>query len=69
MKKEELFNIIGEVDEQKILKANKIFFANKKIPKGLLKWGALAACLIITVVSAIGVLTKKQPVIVTLSNG
>ena len=69
MKKEQLFDIIGEVDEQKVTDANKDFSKNKKIQKHLLKWGALAACLIIAIASTIGILTKKQPLIVELSNG
>ena len=69
MKKEQLFDIIGEVDEQKVLDANKDFSKSKKLQKHLLKWGALAACLIIAIASTIGILTKKQPLIVTLENG
>ena len=69
MKKEQLFDIIGEVDEQKVLDANKDFSKSKKLQKHLLKWGALAACLIIAIASTIGILIKKQPLIVTLENG
>ncbi len=69
MKKEQLFDIIGEVDEQKVLDANKDFSKSKKLQKHLLKWGALAACLIIAIASTIGILTEKQPLIVELSNG
>ena len=47
MKKEELFDILGEVDEQKVADANKDFSKSKKLQKNLLKWGALAACLCI----------------------
>lgn len=69
MKKEEFFDILGEVNEQKILNANKDFSKREKLQKGLLKWGALAACLIIAIASAISILTKQQPPIVTLENG
>lgn len=69
MKKEELFDILGEVDEQKVADANKDFSKSKKLQKNLLKWGALAACICIVTVSIIGISTKKQPLIVELSNG
>ena len=69
MKKEELFNIIGEVDEQKVADANKDFSKSKKLQKNLLKWGTLAACLVIATASAISISTKQQPPIVTLENG
>lgn len=69
MKKEEFFDIIGEVDEQKVADANKDFSKSKKLQKNLLKWGALAACICIVTVSIIGISTKKQPLIVELSNG
>ena len=69
MKKEELFDIIGEVEEQKILEANKGVSKKKKAQKTWLKWGALAACICIVIVSVIGISTKKQPLIVTLENG
>lgn len=69
MKKEEFFDILGKIDEQKVADANKDFSKSKKLQKNLLKWGALAACLVIVIASAIGILTKKQPLIVPLSNG
>lgn len=69
MKKEELFDIIGEVDEQKVIEANKSVSKKKKAQKMWLKWGALAACICIVIVSVIGISTKKQPLIVTLENG
>ena len=69
MKKEELFDIIGEVEEQKILEANKGVSKKKKAQKTWLKWGALVACICIVIVSVIGISTKKQPLIVTLENG
>jgi len=69
MKKEQLFDIIGEVEEQKILEANKDFSKKKNVQKAWLKWSALAACLCIVTVSIIGISTKKQPLIIELSNG
>ncbi len=69
MKKEELFDILGEVDEQKVIEANKDFSKSKKLQKNLLKWGTLAACLVIAIASAISISTKQQPPIVTLENG
>lgn len=53
MKKEELFNIIGEVDEQKVAAAGMAMNAKKKSRPSWLKWGAMAACLCLVAVSAI----------------
>ena len=69
MKKEELFNIIGEVDEQKVAEANKNVTKKNQPQKTWLKWGAFAACICIVIVSVIGISTKRQPLIVTLENG
>lgn len=69
MKKEEFFDIWGEVDEQKVIEANKGVSKKKKVQKTWLKWGALAACICIVIVSVIGISTKRQPLIVTLENG
>lgn len=69
MKKEEFFDVLGEVDEQKVIEANKGVSKKKKVQKTWLKWGALAACICIVIVSVIGISTKKQPLIVTLENG
>ena len=69
MKKEEFFDILGEVDEQKVIEANKSVSKKKKAQKMWLKWGALAACICIVIVSVIGISTKRQPLIVTLENG
>lgn len=69
MKKEELFDIIGEVDEQKILNADKCFYEKRKTKNTWLKWGTLAACLLIVSASVIGIFSKSQKHIVTLENG
>lgn len=53
MKKEELFNIIGEVDEQKVAAAGMAMNTKKKSRPSWLKWGAMAACLCLVAVSAI----------------
>ena len=45
MKKEELFNIIGEVDEQKVAAAGIAMNTKKKSRPVWLKWGTMAACL------------------------
>ena len=50
MKKEELFNIIGEVDEQKVAAAGIAMNTQKKSRPLWLKWGGMAACLCIVVV-------------------
>ena len=69
MKKEELFNIIGEVDEQKVAEANKNVTKKNQPQKTWLKWGAFAACICIVIASVIGISTKREPLIVTLENG
>ncbi len=69
MKKEELFEIIGEVDEQKILNADKYFYKKRNTKNTWLKWGAIAACLLIVSASAIGIFSKSHKNIVTLENG
>lgn len=53
MKKEEMFNIIGEVDEQKVAVAGMAMTARKKSHPVWLKWGAIAACLCLVVVGAV----------------
>ena len=53
MKKEELFNIIGEVDEQKIAAAGMAMNTKKKFRPAWVKWGATAACLCLVVVGAL----------------
>lgn len=45
MRKEELFHIIGEVDEQKVAIAGMAMTAKKKSRPTWLKWGVMAACL------------------------
>ncbi len=52
MKKEELFNIIGEVDEQKVAAAGMAMNTKKKSRPVRVKWGAMAACLCLVVVGA-----------------
>ena len=49
MKKEELFNIIGEVDEQKVAAAGMAMNTKKKSRPVWVKWGAMAACLLLLV--------------------
>lgn len=60
MKKEELFNIIGEVDEQKVAAAGRAMQTKKKSRPIWVKWGAMAACLCLVVVG-IYFGTKKHP--------
>lgn len=52
MRKEELFNIIGEVDEQKVVAAGMAMTSKKKSRPVWLKWGAIAACLCLVVIGA-----------------
>ena len=58
MKKEELFNIIGEVDEQKVAAAGVAMNTKKKSHPVWLKWGAMAACLCLVVGLAIPMLNN-----------
>lgn len=54
MKREELFNIIGEVDEQKVAAAAGMAINTKKKSRSVwYKWGALAACLCLLVIGAV----------------
>lgn len=64
MKKEELFNIIGEVDEQKVAAAGIAMNTKKKSRPVWVKWGAMAACLCLVVVGALVVpsLINNTPV-------
>ena len=59
MKKEELFNIIGEVDEQKVVAASMAMNTKKKSRPVWVKWGAMAACLCLVVVGAFVVPTLQ----------
>lgn len=52
MRKEELFNIIGEVDEQKVAAAGMAMTAKKKSRPVWLKWSAMAACMCLVVAGA-----------------
>ena len=58
MKKEELFNIIGEVDEQKVAAAGMAMNTKKKSRPVWLKWGAMAACLCLVIGLAIPMLNN-----------
>jgi len=63
VKKEELFSILGEVDQQKVAAAGKA----KSRPVWI-KWGALAACLCLVIVGSI-FLFSEPPEIITGYNG
>lgn len=63
MKKETLFDIIGEADEQKVAMAGRAMTAKKKASPIWLKWGAMVACLSLVIVGAIRIgiaLTPSQ---------
>ena len=60
MKKEELFNIIGEVDEQKVAAAGMAMNTKKKSRPVWVKWGAMAACLCLVVVSVFTMLPYED---------
>ena len=53
MRKEELFHIIGEVDEQNVISAGMAMTAKKKSRPVWLKWGAMAACLCLVVIGVL----------------
>ena len=61
MKKEELFDIIGEVDDQKVAAAGMAMNTQKKSRSNWLKWGAMAACLCLVVVGAIAPQLRQTP--------
>ncbi len=63
MKREQLFEIIGEVDEQKIADAGYAMNLNKKIYFAWYKWIAVAVCLCIIAVFSITHSNMKQYVI------
>lgn len=52
MRKEEFFNIIGELDEQKIATAGMVMTEKKKFRPILFKWGVMAACLCLVIVGS-----------------
>ena len=64
MKKEELFDIIGEVDEQKVASADRVMTVEKKPRPVWIKWGTMAAflCLVIGLATFIpSVLQQETP--------
>lgn len=58
MKKENLFDIIGEVDDQKVAMACSTTSVKKKSNRIRFKWSTLAACLCFLIV--VGMVTSKQ---------
>ena len=60
MKKEELFNIIGDVDEQKVATAGKAMNTQKKSRPSWLKWGTIAACLCVIISISVITLYKND---------
>ena len=68
MKKEELFNIIGEVDEQKVAAAGMAMNKKKSRPVWV-KWGAMAACLCLVVGLFANSFIKPSTTQVPLSGG
>lgn len=64
MKKEELFCLIGEADEQKVADAGRAMAGQKKHFASFAKWGVIAACLCLFAIGAILVLIaapSKEP--------
>lgn len=51
MKKEQLFDIIGEIDEKKIQSAGEVMSRKKKTSSIWLKYGTLVACLCLVIIS------------------
>lgn len=60
MKKEELFEIIGEADDKKIFAAEKIAFSTKKRRFPIIKWSAVAACICVLLVSVSVAIGERQ---------
>ncbi|MBR2953513.1 MAG: hypothetical protein IKC45_03915 [Clostridia bacterium] len=64
MKKEQLFDILGEVDEKKIQSAGEVMSRKKKTTSIWLKYGTLVACLCLVIISILSFhLYAKQFVI------
>lgn len=61
MKKEEFFNIIGGIDEQKIAAASAAMTEQKKFHSAWVKWGAIAACAACLCVAAAGITHMSMP--------
>lgn len=61
MKKEELFNIIGEVDEQKVASAG-MAMSKKKSRPAWVKRGAMAACLCLVILVAMPFMQNDEHV-------
>lgn len=61
MRKEKLFNIIGEVDEQKVAAASIAMTAKKKSHPIWFKWGVMAACLCLVVAGAVLPIMNNGP--------
>ena len=66
MKKEELFEIIGEVDEHKVCEAGQVMSVKKKTNTVWFKWATIAACLCLILVASIpfiaNIYQPKDPV-------
>lgn len=64
MKKEELFRLIGEADEQKVAAAGRAIAGQKKHFASFAKWGVMAACLGLLAVGTVLLLNSalsKEP--------
>ena len=61
MKKEELFEIIGEVDEQKVLAAGTTKHSKKKTNAIWIRWGVMAACLCLVVGLVFNISNSSSP--------
>lgn len=61
MKKENLFDIIGDIDEQKVATAGRAMTAQKKSRPVWVKWGAMAACLCLVVLVAMPFMQNSEP--------
>ena len=72
MKKEKLFDIIGDVDEKKVITAGRTMSDRKTIRPAWMKWGAMAACLALVVALGVGIMPQlfgNQSYVASLSNG
>lgn len=64
MKKEEMFSLIGEADEQKVADAEKVSAKRKAVP--WLKWAATAACLCLVISGVCFTMREKKNISSTL---
>lgn len=67
MKKENLYEVLGDISENYVAEAH--FDTKKRVRPLWLKWGTVAACFVLILAIAIGLIYHNQSYTVSLSNG